>query len=360
MARERIRNGSAGQWDRVPRDHGGAFAIGYGGGVGGPIPGSPATGEARAVAQALDVADLTKSFQTRTGRVMAVRGITFGVAAGEVLAFLGPNGAGKTTTIKMAAGLIRPDAGRVAIDGRPLGTARSWATARLGAVLEGSRNLYWRLTVRENLLYWGSLRRVPPREARRRADALLERVGLTARARNTVQTLSRGMQQKVALCQALMHRPSVLLLDEPTLGLDLESSLGIKTMVRELAGEGTAILLTTHQLDVAQELSDRVAIVREGELVLEGPTAAVLAQYSRPVATVWAAAPWPSDIERRLAGLPVAVTGPDTLHLTLESSTDTVIYRVLERLAPHPLLRVERHQADLAEVFREVMEGKGS
>jgi ABC-2 type transport system ATP-binding protein len=164
------------------------------------------------------------------------------------------------------------------------------------------------------------------------------------------------MQQKVALCQALIHRPQVLLLDEPTLGLDFESSEGIKNMVRELAREGTAILLTTHQLDIAQELSDRVAIIREGRLVLDGPTADVLAQYSRPMMTVYAAEPWPPDIYARMDGLPVSITGPDTLHLQLDSPTDTTVYRVLERLAPHPLVKVERHQADLTEVFREVME----
>jgi ABC-2 type transport system ATP-binding protein len=303
---------------------------------------------------ALDVSDLRKGFRTRTGRVEAVRGISFAVPPGEVLAFLGPNGAGKTTTIKMVAGLVRPDHGRVVVEGRPLAIAHDWATARIGAVLEGSRNLYWRLTALENLLYWGSVRRVPPRKARVRAAELLERVGLADRAHNTVQTLSRGMQQKLALCQALMHRPSVLLLDEPTLGLDFESSEGIKRMVRELAAEGVAILLTTHQLDVAQELSDRVAIVRDGRLVLEGDTDAILKRFSKPVATVEAALPWPADIAGRLGDLPITIAGPHHLRVPLDGGDATVLYQVLERLAPHPLVRVERHQADLSEVFRVV------
>ncbi len=303
----------------------------------------------------LRVQDLTKSFQTRTGRIAAVRGISFEVQAGEVLAFLGPNGAGKTTTIKMTAGLVRPDHGDVLVDGRSLASHHDWVTARIGAVLEGSRNLYWRLTVMENLLYWAAMRRVPGRLSRERASHLLDRVDLLARAHNTVQTLSRGMQQKVALCQALMHRPPVLLLDEPTLGLDYESSESIKEMVRELAHDGIAVLLTTHQLDIAQELADRVAIVRDGQVVLEGQTAAVLDRFSRPLVQVVAAEPWPADLDQRLLGLPVTVTGPDTLELLPGDLGERALYALLARLAPHPLARVERHQADLAQVFLEVV-----
>lgn len=306
-------------------------------------------------AGALEVAGLSKVFKTRTGAVPAVQGVSFRVGPGEVLAFLGPNGAGKTTTIKMTAGLVRPDAGDVRVGGVSLFARHDAVTAQLGAVLEGSRNLYWRLTVRENLEYWGTMRRMSLRAARQRADELLEMVDLADRARNTVQTLSRGMQQKVALCQALMHRPHVLLLDEPTLGLDFESGEGIKRAVRRLAQEGTAVLLTTHQLDVAQELSDRVAMIRRGRLVLEGSTADVLARYSQPVLTILAATPWPADVATRLAGLPAAVTGEDTLRVDLADDRGGTLYQVLERLNPHPLLKIERHQADLAQVFQEVM-----
>lgn len=305
----------------------------------------------------LQVKSLVKQFRIRTGLVEAVKGVSFTVASGEILAFLGPNGAGKTTTIKMTAGLIKPDQGSVFVDDKNLATERNAAVGKIGAVLEGSRNLYWRLTVMENLLYWGTMRRISYREARLRALTLLDQVGLTDRARSTVQTLSRGMQQKVALCQALMHRPSVLLLDEPTLGLDYESSEGIKRMVRELSHSGTAILLTTHQLDVAQELSDRVAMIRGGQLILEGTTQAILEKYSKPVYSIIAPSPWPRPLvaaAQQLVG-EIIETAPDTLQfLPPDGDTDT-IYRILSVLHPHPLLRVERHQADLTEVFQHVM-----
>lgn len=306
----------------------------------------------------LEVDGLSKVFKTRTGQIPAVQAVSFRVAPGEVLAFLGPNGAGKTTTIKMTAGLVRPDAGDVRVGGVSLFARHDAVTAQLGAVLEGSRNLYWRLTVRENLEYWGTMRRMTIRGARRRADELLELVGLADRARNTVQTLSRGMQQKVALCQSLMHQPRVLLLDEPTLGLDFESGEGIKRVVRTLAASGTAVLLTTHQLDVAQELSDRVAMIRQGRLVLEGATADVLARFSQPMLTVVAQVPWPADIRERMRGMPAVITGADTLTVDVADDGGHTVYQVLERLYPHPVAKIERHQADLAQVFLQVM-GEG-
>lgn len=308
----------------------------------------------------LTVSALSKKFSTRTKTITAVDGISFEIGSGEILAFLGPNGAGKTTTIKMVAGLVRPDSGKIFCEEQDLWARPSAVMSRIGAVLEGSRNLYWRLTVEENLMYWGSMRRVPLSVLRKRASALLEMVGLQDRARNTVQTLSRGMQQKVALCQALMHQPKVLLLDEPTLGLDFASSEGIKQTVRDLSRAGTAILLTTHQLDVAQELSHRVAIVKSGRIVLEGRTADVLSQFSHPVYRLVAQHPWPEDVLARLAGLPweVAQEAADILSVSTPADDHRAVYEVLAALAPHPLVRVERHQADLTEVFRTVIGGE--
>lgn len=210
--------------------------------------------------KALEVENLRKTYRYGAALVEAVRSVSLTLTAGEVLAFLGPNGAGKTTTIKMIAGLIRPDAGRVRIAG--LDPHRNPQALRLlGAVLEGNRNLYWRLTPEENLEYFGVLKGLSCREARWRGRVLLERFELTSKRRTTVQTLSRGMQQKLALAVALVQQPKLLLLDEPTLGLDVEATQNVKALVKAIASEGCAILLTTHQLDIAEELSDRVAII---------------------------------------------------------------------------------------------------
>ncbi|MHB1506041.1 MAG: ABC transporter ATP-binding protein [Sulfobacillus sp.] len=304
---------------------------------------------------------LVKRFHSRTGLITAVDHISIAVAAGEVLAFLGPNGAGKTTTIKMVAGLIRPDHGRVVVDGVDVTGRPALAAGRLGAVLEGSRNLYWRLTCLENLIYWGTLRRLTPAVARQRAGELLRMVDLEDRQHNSVQTLSRGMQQKLALCQALMHRPRLVLLDEPTLGLDFASAEAIKATVRQLCQEGVAILLTTHQMDVAQQLADRLAIIRAGQLVLTGRTQEVLTRYSRPVWRVTASEAFSADqlAAARTLGWPIEQPTPKDLLVTPPEDDPAAIYRLLDVLRPAAIRLVERHQADLAEVFQQVVSGGG-
>jgi len=165
----------------------------------------------------METRNLCKSYGRGKQRFEAVQQVSLTLHQGEVLAFLGPNGDGKTTTIKMIAGLVRPDGGQVTVAGadphRQPGALRN-----IGAVLEGNRNLYWRLTPEENLEYFGVLRQVPRKVAHRRGLELLARFGLQEKRNVPVQKLSRGMQQKVAIAVALIHHPQLLLLDEPTLG----------------------------------------------------------------------------------------------------------------------------------------------
>ena len=160
--------------------------------------------------KALEAYNLRKTYRQGSQRFEAVRGVSLTIAAGEVLAFLGSNGAGKTTTIKMMAGLIKPDAGWVRIAGSDPHRNPA-ALQRLGAVLEGNRNLYWRLTPEENLEYFGVLKGLSRRAARKSGIELLERFGLLEKRRTPVQKLSRGMQQKLAIAVALVHQPQLLL-----------------------------------------------------------------------------------------------------------------------------------------------------
>ena len=199
----------------------------------------------------LEVNNLSKGYRVNGKYFEAVRQVSLTLDQGEVLAFLGPNGAGKTTTIKTIAGLVEPNGGSVSVAG--LNPHKNPQALRyVGAVLEGNRNLYWRLTSEENLEYFGVLKGLTRRQARRKGRELLERFELTPKRRTTVQMLSRGMQQKLAIATALIHQPKLLLLDEPTLGLDVEATQTVKVLVKEIAQEGCAILLTTHQLDIAE------------------------------------------------------------------------------------------------------------
>ncbi|KAM3099738.1 ATP-binding cassette domain-containing protein [Phormidesmis sp. 146-12] len=299
----------------------------------------------------LEVQHLQKTYR-QSGKVTeAVRDVSLTITTQEVLAFLGPNGAGKTTTIKMIAGLILPDRGTVQIAGRnPHRDSR--AVGLLGAVLEGNRNLYWRLTPEENLEYFGVLRGLGRRVARQRGRELLDRFELSHKRKTPVQSLSRGMQQKLAIAVALIHQPQLLLLDEPTLGLDVEATQTVKRLVREIAREGCAILLTTHQLDIAEELSDRVAIISQGTIVAEQTTQELIRQFSGTGYTIELAEELDDDRISKIQHLG-SVVDQKVIHLR----EPEMLYQILHVLEPLSIVRVEKEQANLTEVFLQVVKG---
>lgn len=292
----------------------------------------------------LQVENLQKAYRFQDKISYAVQDVSLEINANQVLAFLGPNGAGKTTTIKMIAGLVLPDRGTVRINDRNPHRDEQ-ARQLIGAVLEGNRNLYWRLTPAENLEYFGVLRGLSRRVARQRSRVLLDRFELSHKNRTMVQKLSRGMQQKVAIAVALIHQPPLLLLDEPTLGLDVEATQTVKRLVREIASEGRAILLTTHQLDIAEELSDRVAIINKGQIVVQQQTAALIEQFSSAVYRV-ELAELPSDRTSKLLSIGAIVE--DT---TIRIPDPKLLYPVLEILKPLPIVRLETERANLTDIF---------
>jgi ABC-2 type transport system ATP-binding protein len=208
---------------------------------------------------------LAKSF----GPVRAVDGVSFTVAAGELYGLLGPNGAGKTTTLSMICGLLRPDAGDVQVDG-----ASFWANPdrarRLMGVVPQEVALYEELSGRENLEFWGRVAGLDPRTARTRAADLLAALSLTDRAADPVKNYSGGMKRRVNLGAALLHQPRLLLLDEPTVGIDPQARANILDFIRQLCAAGTAVLYTTHYLEEAEQLCNRIGIIDQGRLLAEG------------------------------------------------------------------------------------------
>lgn len=211
----------------------------------------------------------------------AVDDLSFTLESGRLLALLGPNGAGKTTTIKMIAGLVLPSSGEVRVLGQDVVQQRQAAVRHIGAVLEGARNLYWRLSAWENLLYFGAVRLVPPTVLRQQAQELLHLVGLHDDKDREVRHFSRGMQQKLAIAAALLHDPDLLLLDEPTLGLDVEAARVVEKTVINLARErGKAIVLTTHQMDLAERVADEIFVIHRGRQVAYAETNQLLQEYN--------------------------------------------------------------------------------
>ncbi len=294
----------------------------------------------------LEVENISKHYRQGGTRIEAVRSVSLTVREGEVLAFLGPNGAGKTTTIKMIAGLIEPHTGQVGIAGiNP--HRHPQALRKVGAVLEGNRNLYWRLTPEENLAYFGVLKGLTRSQAKRRAATLLERFELTEKRKTAVQNLSRGMQQKLAIATAIIHDPLLLLLDEPTLGLDVEATQTVKALIREIAQEGRAILLTTHQLDIAEELSDRVAIIQKGEIVAQAPTQELIRQFSGTHYVIEIEGELTFEQRETLAAIEATIESDRVVSIR---GTEA-LYQALGILKPLPLVRVKRDQSSLTEIF---------
>jgi ABC-2 type transport system ATP-binding protein len=197
----------------------------------------------------------------------AVDSIDLHVEEGEVFGILGPNGAGKTTTMRMLATLLEPTAGTATVLGRDLVTGARDIRRRLGAVLSGERSLYWKLTARENLEYFAALYHVPRGETAERISRILEQVNLGDRADDYVEKFSTGMRQRLVLARALLPAPSLLLLDEPTVGLDPQAARDLRERVLILRDEGRTILLTTHYMEEADQLCDRIAIVDHGRIV---------------------------------------------------------------------------------------------
>jgi len=218
----------------------------------------------------VEIRDLSKKYTSlfKKRDVLAVDGVSLEVGKAEILGFLGPNGAGKTTTIKLTCGLLKPTKGSIYIDGLEVEKNRRKVLPKLGAVLEGTRNSHWPLTIKENLTYFGNLKNLRGRTLRRNIEHILELFDLQEKADVPVKMLSQGMKQKLAIALALISDPLLLLLDEPTSNLDVKSSRLIKEKVRELATEeGKAVIITTHNMEVAQEICERVAIINKGKIV---------------------------------------------------------------------------------------------
>ncbi len=307
---------------------------------------------------AFELTGLSKVYQRGKGTmVRAVDNLSLSAPAGQVVGLLGPNGAGKTTTIKMMCGLVAPTSGRVQLHGYDVAKARPMAVRQVGAVLEGARNVYWSLSAWQNLLYFGRLKGLSRRLIVPRAESLLRSLDLWERRHQTVGSYSRGMQQKVAIAAALITDPPILLLDEPTLGLDVQMARTVKDWIARLAHEeGKTIVLTTHQLALAQELGDRIAIIDQGRLLTDLPVRALLDRFRQ------------ETYEIRLGSLlaPSAAPWLDGFSITSEDGKTRIrgpipdqarLYDLLTQIRAQnlPLLAVEPVEPTLEDVFVQIL-----
>ncbi|AUX09887.1 ABC-type transport system ATP-binding protein [Halalkaliarchaeum desulfuricum] len=289
---------------------------------------------------ALSITGLTKRFGSGDESVLAVDDVSLDVKRGTVVGLLGPNGAGKTTLIKCALGIVLPDAGSVRVFGVDVGDGRRAAYADVDAMLEGARNDYWRLTVRENLRYFATIHGVDPNSVSARHDRLLERLDLTEKADTPVRDLSRGMKQKVSLASVLAGGADLVFLDEPTLGLDVESSRTLRRELRRLAHEeGLTIVLSSHDMDVIEDVCDRVVMMAGGRIVADDTVEALLSSATRET---------------------IRITSPDLDEAVVETLRESFAVRHVEDLHDTSLAGDHAHGDRDADAAVNVGEGVGS
>lgn len=243
--------------------------------------------------QGIVTRSLRREFEDDEGRIRAaVHGVDLVVRPGELVSVLGPNGAGKTTTVRMLTGLLTPTSGSATVGGFDVVRQRAKAALVCGSSLGGDLGLYPRLTAVQNLTFFGLMYGLRGARLQRRVETVLGEVGLSDRAGDLAGVFSRGMKQRLHLARALLHEPAVLILDEPSAGLDPQSAAAMRKLVGRLSGEGRSVLLTTHDMREAEELSDRVVLMKDGAVHSEAtPTELRVAAGKRlghTIEVVWA------------------------------------------------------------------------
>jgi len=303
----------------------------------------------------VEVKNIHKQYKKRKSKeiVKAVDGVSFNVYKGEILGLLGPNGAGKTTTIKTICGLLKANDGEVFINGVDVRKERLKALQYISAVLEGNRNLYWRLTARENLEYFAGNRGHSRKSVQEKIDKLLHQFHLKDKENEIVSNLSRGMQQKLAIAVALLADSEVLLLDEPTLGLDVETSYEVREILKDIVKEnGKTIIISTHDMPVVQDLCERTVIINKGKVVADENVENLIKLFETSAYSFTLGTPLSEkQIQMLDETIPIYEYIDDELHVTMEQEDD--LYKVMDILKSNAtsIEKIDRATVDFEQVF---------
>jgi len=283
-----------------------------------------------------DAAIVVNHIEKSYGKFRAVDDLSFDVYAGEIFAMLGPNGAGKSTTIRMILDIMRPDKGTIDILGGPITDAKK---DRIGYLPE-ERGLYKDVKIIDMMVYLGTLKGMSQKQARTKAMDLLNRVDLGEQAEKKAKELSKGMQQKVQFAVTVMHEPALIIIDEPFSGLDPVNTLLIKDMILDLRDQGTAVIMSTHQMYQIEEMADRLLMISHGQQALYGPVDEVRNQHALHAVVVegegdWSALPGITRVQddRNRKGAKVLYMAPDV------TSND-----ILAAIAANPAVTVQRFE----------------
>jgi ABC-2 type transport system ATP-binding protein len=316
---------------------------------------------------AIEVAGIRRTFKhgSRPGdrgaqtRVVALADVSINVSRGEIMGLLGPNGAGKTTLVKILSTVLLPTSGSARVLGYDVVRDAARIRERTGIVFGGERGLYGRLTVSDNLDYWAAMYHVPRRKARERNAMLLARVGLANQARTTVDLLSKGMKQRLHLARGLVNDPELVIMDEPTSGMDPVAAREFRSLVNSLRQDGRAILLTTHDMAEAEEICDRVALIDHGRILgIEHPRVIGrwLTTYERVDARV--ADAWLVRQITELAGV-VRTEDIGDGWLRIHTNSDEAIPSILKLLVDSGINSIRTSTPSLEEVYLHVIGDRG-
>ena len=298
--------------------------------------------------QVVQVDNITKSF----GKVRAVDGVSFALESGEILGLIGPNGAGKTTTIRMLLDIFKPDSGSVSVLGGPMDESKK---DRIGYLPE-ERGLYQDISLEKCLVYLASIKGMPAALIEERLTDYLRRFDLTEYRKRKVKDLSKGMQQKAQIITTFIHQPQLVIVDEPFSALDPLNTQMVKDLMREEKARGTAIIMSTHQMNQAEELCDRILLMNKGKIMLSGPIQEIRRQFARPEILVKSSAPLPQNI-------------PGILRVEMENHHQRAFLEpgaspqaVLSELVQRGILldQFEVAQPTLDEIFIQVVTGGGT
>lgn len=312
---------------------------------------------------AVEARDLVKEYRIgllRKRRVKALRGVSLRIPQGSLYSLLGPNGAGKTTLVKILATLLIPDSGSATVAGFDVAREPVEVRKRVGVVLGGERALYWRLSGWDNLWFFSQLYGIPPREARERIRSLIDLVGLSGWEHVRVENYSKGMKQRLHIARGLLNDPEVLLLDEPTIGLDPAAAREVRGLVRRIVREGRTVLLTTHYMGEAEELSDRVGIIAGGRIIAEGAPEEIKGLIGGRMVSISLAGPRGSveELASRLGARARLMDGMSIVEAIVEDEGDFIDRALGEALRLGlRVRRVEVREPSLEEAFIRLTRG---
>lgn len=318
----------------------------------------------------IETKELTRVFDSAEGvllkkkkKIVAVDHVTFTVKEGELFGLLGPNGAGKTTTIKMLTTLLVPTEGDAYINGWHVVTEAQKIRSRINVIFGGERGLYLRLSGKDNLRYFSDLYSVPPAIQKERILKLLQLVGLEDHADKKVENYSRGMKQRLHIARGLINDPSIIFMDEPTIGLDPEGARSLRTIIKELASQKKTVFLTTHYMFEADELCDRIALLKEGKIITIDTPKSFKEKVSDTTVIEMEGHNIPRDIISALEShdyVKMVTTSQQDMNQIVQihtvPSTDTVM-EILQKLHKVELSNIRIREPTLEDAYIKLMQG---